>query len=263
MPLIDGPDCRLHVDVLGEGAPVSIWTHGVTSSIDVLRPLAAGARGTRVLLDLRGHGGSDAPPAEAGYDHAAMRRDVEHVADLYGAMRAFGISMGAGAILSILADEPDRFERVALFIPASIDEPNEAAAAVFPNEADELERVPLEEPAARAETAPVYAALFARRPHLRALVRQRILGMNPTGASRALRGYVSGTPPVGDVEALRRVRAPVLILGHEDDPIHDAAVARKLAEIFPNSELHIWPETLAMYDDLEGFATLITMFMSR
>jgi pimeloyl-ACP methyl ester carboxylesterase len=260
--LVDGPDCRLWVEVAGEGAPVSVWTHGVTSSIAPLRRLSARAAGTRVLLDLRGHGQSEAPPPEAGYDHAAMRRDLEHVAARFGATRAFGVSMGAGAILSMLASDPDRFERAALLIPASLDGPNLAAQGIFPGEADEIERTALPDLAARAETAPVYAELFARRPHLRALVRERIAGINPAGAPRALRGYVDGPPPVADAESLRRVRAPVLILAHEGDPIHDAAVARRLAELLPNSTLRMWPETLAMFDDEDALAGDIAAFLT-
>jgi pimeloyl-ACP methyl ester carboxylesterase len=86
--------------------------------------------------------------------------------------------------------------------------------------------------------------------------------MNRTGVPRALRAYVSGSYPVGDAEALRRVRAPALILAHENDPIHDADVARRLAGLLPNATLRVWPEPLSMYDDVDAFATEIGDFLS-
>src|SRR5437763_14276987 len=93
VPMIDGPDCGLWVEVVGSGDPVTVFAHGVTSSIAELEPLAARAPGTRVLFDFRGHGRSESPPEEAGYDHAAMPRDLKHVADPYDATQRCGISM--------------------------------------------------------------------------------------------------------------------------------------------------------------------------
>lgn len=259
MTWVDGPDCRLWVEVLGASDPVSVWVHGLTGSIDELRPIALHTPGTRVLLDLRGHGDSECPPVEAGYDHPAFRRDVEAVADAFDATRAFGISAGAGAIVNLLAERPDRFERVALFAPASIDGPNEAGRLLFPLLADDLEQLPLEELAERQ--ASMDTPLYEQRPYWRELVRERTLRMNATGVPRALRGYAFGAPPVADAAALTRVTIPVLILAHEDDAIHDIAHAHRLADLLPNAQLQIWPETLAMYDDLDGFARIVGDFL--
>jgi pimeloyl-ACP methyl ester carboxylesterase len=260
--MIDGPDCGLWVETTGSGEPVTVFAHGVTSSIAELEPLALRAPGTRVLFDFRGHGHSESPPEAAGYDHQAMRRDLEHVADRFEASQAFGISMGAGTILSLLEDQPDRFERLVFFIPASIDAPNDGSPTVFPALANLLETYSLEEVVARTIDAPAQAPLFARRPYWRELWRARMMRMNPTGIPRALRAYVSGSYPVGDAEALRRVRAPALILAHENDPIHSADVARRLADLLPNATLHIWPEPLSMYDDLGAFQEEISEFLA-
>jgi pimeloyl-ACP methyl ester carboxylesterase len=260
MSLLEGPDCRLWIERLGDGVPVSVWAHGLTGSVDELRPLATHTAGTRVVMDLRGHGDSESPPESAGYDHPAMRTDVEAVADAVGATRAFGISTGAGAILNLLADRPDRFERVGLFLPASIDQPNESAAGLFPPLALQLEQMPLAQLAHQQET--MDNPLFDARPYWRQLVRERTLRMNATGVPRALRAYVTGRPPVRDADLLRRVTAPVLILAHENDPVHDVVHARRLASLLPNARLEVWPETLGMYDDLDAFAALIGEFMS-
>ena len=260
--MIDGPDCGLWVETKGSGEPVTVFAHGVTSSIAELVPLAARAPGTRVLFDFRGHGQSDSPPEEVGYDHKAMRRDLEHVADRFKATHAFGISMGAGAIMSLLEDQPDRFERLVFFIPASIDAPNDGSPKTFPALAHMLETYSLEEVVARTVDAPAQAPLFARRPYWRKLWSERIMRMNQTGVPRALRAYVSGSYPVGDAEALRRVRAPALILAHENDPIHSADIARRLADLLPNATLRVWPEPLSMYDDIAAFQAEIGAFLA-
>jgi 3-oxoadipate enol-lactonase len=259
--MIEGPDCGLWVEVLGEGPPVTIFTHGVTSSIAELEPLASRAHGTRVLLDFRGHGRSESPPEEAGYDHEAMRRDLESVAGRYEATQALGVSMGAGAIMSILEDDPDRFDRLVFFLPASLDAANQGPPYAFPALAHLLETLPLEEVVAQTIDDPGQAPLFERRPYWRELWRERIMHMNSTGVPRALRAYMSGDHPVRDAEVLRAVTAPSLILGHEGDPIHDAGIARRMAELLPNARLHIWPEPLEMYDDLDAFAEEIGEFL--
>ena len=261
VPMIEGPACGLWVETMGSGEPVTVFAHGVTSSIAELEPLASSAPGTRVLFDFRGHGRSESPPESAGYDHQAMRRDLEHIADRFNATQALGISMGAGTILSLLEDQPDRFTRLVFFIPASIDAPNDGSPRVFPALAHLLETYSLEEVVARTIDAPAQAPLFARRPYWRELWRARMLRMNPVGVPRALRAYVSGSYPVRDAAALKRVRAPALILAHENDPIHDADIARRLADLLPNSTLRVWPEPLSMYDDLGAFQAEIGEFL--
>ncbi|HVL88749.1 MAG TPA: alpha/beta fold hydrolase [Actinomycetota bacterium] len=260
MPLIDGPDCRLNVEVRGEGAPVTIFAHGITSCIAEIEPYAAATPGTRVMMDLRGHGHSDRPPPEAGYGPDAMRRDIAWVADRFGATRAFGVSVSADILSAILADDPDRFERIVLFLPGALDERNEGAAH-FPDFAADLEAMTLEDYATKALADPVYGLLFAKRPTWRALVRQRILRMNRDGVPRALRAYRDAPPPVPEPERLRAVSGPALILAHEDDPVHDAAVARRLAAFLPNATLRVWDEPLAMLDDMPAFARLVAGFL--
>ena len=191
-----------------------------------------------------------------------MTRDLAFLADCFDATNAWGTSMGAGALMALLGAQPDRFSRVAFFIPACIDVPNEAAAGLFPREAALLERFPVEELAARAMTSDAYATLFAARPYWRDLVHARFLRMNGTGIPRTLRAFVEGGPPLRDASVLSNVRAPALVLSHEGDPIHPATVARTLAATIPNARAEIWPETLAMYDDIDATARLVGAFFS-
>jgi len=69
--------------VLGGGEPVTVFAHGLGGSSAEVRPLAARAPGTRVLLSFRGHGDSDALPG--GWDYDLLAADVLAVADHVGA----------------------------------------------------------------------------------------------------------------------------------------------------------------------------------
>lgn len=261
MPLIDGPGCRLNIEVRGAGAPVTLFAHGISSCVAEVEPWSAATAGTRVLMDLRGHGDSDRPPPQAGYGPAAMIDDIAFVGDRTEATRAFGVSVSADALCAIAAGRPDRFERLVLFLPSALDEPNPGAAH-FPDFAADLESMPLRDYAERALADPVYGLLFAKRPAWRALVRRRIEWMNRDGVPRALRAYAAAPPPVPAPERLRAVTCPVLILGHRDDPVHDAAVAERLAGLLPNATLRIWDEPLAMLDDPDAFARLVGEFLA-
>ena len=250
------------MEVTGSGEPVTVFAHGVTGSTGETAPFAAKAPGTRVLLDLRGHGRSASPAPEAGYDHHAMRRDVAFVAGRFGATRALGVSMGGGAIMTLLAEEPDRFERLVFALPASIDAPNPSAGPLLEDLARSLETRSREDILASMESDPAQMERVARRPWLRDYVRDRVASMNATGMPRALRAFVHGAPPVDDASVLARVRAPALILAHEGDSLHDAAVARRLASLLPNAQLRVWNEPMAMFDDLGALARLVAEFLA-
>jgi pimeloyl-ACP methyl ester carboxylesterase len=189
-----------------------------------------------------------------------MRRDVDVVAHRFGATRAVGLSMGAGALLNLIADEPDRFSRVVLLGPASIDEPNEAARGLF---LEMAERLGVELPENILQwSLDGSAELIAKRPQWRETITARVMRMNATGVPRALRAYVYGAPPVADASVLKRVTAPVLICAADGDEVHDTAIARRLASLFPNAELRVWPEPLAMFDDPAELARLIGAFLN-
>lgn len=255
MPLIEGPCGDLWFEAMGEGAPVSLWVHGLTGSTFDLRPLAAHTAGTRILMDLRGHGRSGAPPPEDGYDIASYAADIEAVADVVGATGAFGISSGAAGLIELAAAQPDRFERIALFLPAARSISADDRAGLIAT-ASALESTPID--ALADMWASADSPLYAARPYWREIIRDRTSKIDPVGVPRAIRAYVASLPfPEDDPEALALVRASVLLLAHEGDPVHTASRALELAGHLKDARVRIWPEPLAMYDDLDGFAGLI------
>ena len=111
-------DVTLHVEVDGAGDPVTVFAHGLTNSCRELAPFTPSLAGTAVRFCFRGHGHSSAP--ERGYRFADLASDLDAVARAHGATSAVGTSLGAGAIMSLLENDPARFDRIVMLLPASL-----------------------------------------------------------------------------------------------------------------------------------------------
>lgn len=235
--VVPGPTGDLEVLSAGRGVPHTLFAHGLAGSIPTTRPYAAKVPGTRSFLHFRGHGASPVPVPGAPWPYAELAAEVEAVADAVGATQALGISMGAGSLCAGLVERPDRFDRVALVLPAVIDRPRpEAATGRFAVLADLVESGDVDAVAAHLleEQPPGVRA----DPAVRAWCRDqagRLVGTDLADGLRSLPHQVA----VPDREALRRVTAPVLVLAQEDDPAHPVDVAVELAELFPGAKLHV------------------------
>ena len=72
-------------------------------------------------MDFRGHGQSGRPPAGSDdFDHLAEDL-LSAVADAYGATVVAGGSMGAAATLRVLEENPTRFEKLIILLPARLE----------------------------------------------------------------------------------------------------------------------------------------------
>ncbi|MCA1831987.1 MAG: alpha/beta fold hydrolase [Actinomycetota bacterium] len=260
--LLEGPDCKLWVKVSGDGAPVTVFAHGLTSSSADISDIGSRVGGTRVFFDFRGHGRSESPPERSGYGLDAMMRDFDYIATTFGAHNALGVSLGASVITRLIARQPARFDRIVLVIPARLDG-GEPAADEYLAMADALESRRAEDIAADVLLREAVANLIARAPVWKDRLRKQVMAMNATGTPRALRAAAGGPPPLSEATALRSVAVPVLIAAHEGDPSHDAAVARRLADLLPAAELRVWPNVLEMLDDMAAFSEFIAAFLSR
>jgi pimeloyl-ACP methyl ester carboxylesterase len=211
----------------GRGAPVTLVAHGLGATPGEARLPASGLPGTRVVVTLPSHG--DAPDASPDYwSYRGIAADLRRVAREVGATRAIGVSLGAGALAALLADVPDAFERLALLLPAALDRPRDV---------------------------PRYARLLASLDDpvaLEALVAADLpdgvdAGDHPRARAAALtrlRDALAALPadvPVPDPAVLRRVAAPVLVVGATGDPLHPLDVAEATAAAFPRGELALVP----------------------
>jgi 3-oxoadipate enol-lactonase len=234
---------RLHVEVEGEGEPVTVFAHGLTNSCRELAAFTPLVAGTKVRFCFRGHGHSDCP--RSGYAFEDFARDLDVIARSYGASCAVGTSLGAGAIMHLLAADPRRFERMIFLLPAALDTPIQRPEGLLAT-ADALETMSTAQAVEAIMSDPGRAAAYARQPWLRDVDLALWEDMNPVGVARAIRGIV-GDRPLSDREALRLVEAPVLIICRDGDRIHPAELGRILADLMANAELLVFRDEVEMF----------------
>jgi pimeloyl-ACP methyl ester carboxylesterase len=239
--------------VTGSGDPVTVAAHGLGASLAETRPLLTGVHGRRVFYAARGHAGD--VPAPFGYDD--LGTDLLTVADEHGATRALGVSMGAGALLSLLSRRPDRFERVVLFLPGAVDRPRtddavrRLAALADALEAGDAEAV---EALVRAELPPD----LQQTPYV--ATRTAFLLATP-GVAVAVRSVPDRTA-VAVRAVLGAVSAQVLLLAQEEDPLHPAQVARDLAAVLPNAQLVVFDRPGVLFRERPRLRSLISGFLN-
>jgi pimeloyl-ACP methyl ester carboxylesterase len=258
VPLLRTESATVEYACYGTGDPVTVFAHGVSASIPETRPLASGILGTRVFLHFRGHGASEA--LDDRYDYDVLAGDLRAVADSTGATRALGVSMGSAALLHLLLQTPDRFERVVLFLPAILDQPrSDVGFERLERMADLIDAEEAEELAAELEKD--LPEDLRERPHVDRFVHERaetLVGTQLGSLMRVLPTQV----PVADRAELSRLELPVLVVGQEGDEVHPASVAREIAEALPNAQLEVFTEGSALWDDRRALRALLGDFLN-
>ena len=239
--------------VTGSGDPVTVAAHGLGASVAETRPLLSGVAGRRVFYAARGHDG-DVP---AAFTYADLGDDLLQVADEHGATRALGVSMGSGALLSLLARRPERFEKVVSFLPAALDRPRtDEAVRRLTGLADALERRDL--PAVEGYVRDEVPADLAADAYISG--RARFLVDSP-GVAVAVRSLPDVTP-VPDRSALGAVSAEVLVLAQEGDPLHPSQVARDLVAVLPKARLVVFDRPGVVFRERARVRALVSEFLN-
>jgi 3-oxoadipate enol-lactonase len=243
--------------VAGHGDPVTVFAHGLGQGIAETRPMGSGVAGRKVYFHFRGHGRSSAPGGL--WTYADLVRDLRAVADLTGATRALGVSLGAGALAGLVADNPGRFERLVFFLPSTLDTPRPAAH----------QRVDALLAAAQAQdtSALAEAVLPEVPPTVRgtpagwAYVRQRIEYLAHFGLGAGLAGLPDAVP-VADPATLRSVAVPALVIGCRGDDLHPVEVARALAAALPDARLHVYDRPGVLWHDRADLRERVASFLN-
>ncbi len=166
-----GATIRYLVTGIGPPHPVTVFAPGLGGDIESTRPLGSGVPGRKVFFDF---GSSLAYPDLAS--------DLAAVADHVAATRALGASLGAAALCTLLADRPDRFERLVFYLPA-----REVYAGLAAVTAPALVLACRDDP---VHPVPVAQRLAATLPSARLYVFDR---PDPVRTARAaLRGQIAG-----------------------------------------------------------------------
>ncbi|MGC5019864.1 alpha/beta fold hydrolase [Micromonospora sp. DT47] len=249
---------RLERLVTGTGDPATVFAHGLGNGIATTRPFGSGVTGRKIFFQFRGHGRSDSPPGPWSY--LDLARDLRAVADLGGATRAFGASLGAGALCRLLVESPDRFEKLVFFLPAVLDTPRGPVArqrltdlldAVGDGDASALaEVVSLEVPPAVRNTPAGWAYL-----------RQRLDQLLRDGLAPGLADLLEQAP-LRDASALAAVTAPALVIGCAGDDLHPAHVAEQLAAALPHATLHVYDRPGVLWSERADLRERISAFLN-
>ena len=250
---------RLERLVTGTGDPVTVFAHGLATGIAATRPFGSAVAGRKVFFQFRGHGRSDAP--DGPWSYADLARDLRAIADLSGAIRAFGVSLGAGALVRLLAQSPERFERVVFFLPAVLDEPRPHTARE--RLSDLLDAVESGDLAAVAEAVSVELPPGIRTtPAGRAYLRQRIDQLTRDGLAPAL-ATLPDQVAVRDRSVLAAVTAPALVVGCVGDDLHPVAVAEQLAAALPRATLHVYDRPGVLWTHRADLRERISTFLNE
>ncbi|MCZ3389898.1 MAG: alpha/beta hydrolase [Actinomycetia bacterium] len=257
MPVIDGPVGPLHHVVTGSDDPTTLFVPGLAQSIADTRPFGSAVAGTRVFVDLRGHGGSRAPESYDGWTYGGLAADARTVAGALGATRALGVSLGAGALLRLIADEPGRFDRVVLALPGPADaEPDAELLAVTDDLADAVEaNDPIAIGAALVRMQPEAAR---GRSDVRLWARRHAAELGGGAVSGALR-HLPRQQVLPSLDALSAVTASVLVLAQRGDAVHPVSAAEALMAAIPLARLEVsdtpwvWGRRSALRETVSAF----------
>jgi 3-oxoadipate enol-lactonase len=220
----------------GDGSPVTVFAHGLGGGIADTRPLGSAVRGRKVFFHFRGHGRSAAP---AGWwTYVDLARDLRAAADLGGASRALGVSLGAGALCRLLVDSPGRFERAVFFLPAVLDTPRPVVARYRLRAL--LDAIEAGDAAAVAEVIALETPIHVRNsPAGWAYLRQRLDQLMRDGLAAGV-ATLPDEVAVPDTGALAAVTARSLVIACRGDELHPVPVAERLAATLPDATLHVY-----------------------
>jgi pimeloyl-ACP methyl ester carboxylesterase len=224
----------IHLEVDGQGDPVTVFAHGITNSCMELAAFTPFAPGTKVRFCFRGHGHSETAPADR-YRFVDYADDLAAVADEVGATRAVGTSLGAGAITRLLTDHPDRFERTVFLLPAGLERPIRGHP-MWSRTVELLESMAKDDAIAHILRESGRDQNYIENPGLRDFDMLLWQDLDPVGVARAIRGIV-GEVAAPDLERLAMVQAPTLVIARDGDEIHPLDVAKTIAATMPNAEL--------------------------
>jgi pimeloyl-ACP methyl ester carboxylesterase len=238
---------ELHYEVSGEGPPL-VWLHGLMGSIERERQFREGVhglerRGVRLIAyDARGHGASGYTSNEADYTWQSHAADMLALLDHLGLERAHigGGSMGAGVAICVAIDHPERVNKLVLLAPPPMADSIAVAQQIFGAFATLIESQGIERAVEVALMLPPFAGMKDSAPEEYKRTRRWLLTLDPTATPLAIRGLLNDSQ-LPD-QRLGEIRAPALVVGHPDDPVHPQSSAERLRDAIAGAELVMAPD---------------------
>jgi pimeloyl-ACP methyl ester carboxylesterase len=246
-----------HYRDVGQGIPF-VFQHGIGGDGGQPAGLLRPPPGIRlVCLDARAHGQTQPLGDASALSFDVFGDDLVAWLDHLGVARAVigGISMGAGVALNVAVRYPERVAGLVLARPAWLDGPMPAEnVARFAIIARLLRRVAaagaqqqdaLRCAVATFEASDDYRELLASSPDTAQSLRGQLTNERAVAAVARLE-RLPVDRPIADLRAAAAIHVPVLVLAHQQDPIHRFAFGEKLAEAIPGARMvELTPKSIA------------------
>lgn len=224
----------------GKGEAV-ILIHGFINSGDswngtVLKKELLKA-GYRVIIpDLRGNGKSDKPQQPEAYSNDAEVKDLKLLADFLklSNFMAIGYSRGSIVLAKWMTKEPRIKKAVLGGMGLDFTNPNWPRRIMF-------------------------ADAFSGRSPLNSETEGAVNYAKSIGADLKVLGWLQDFQPVTSVQALKKIKIPVLVIAGDLD--HDNGEPQALAKILPNSTLKIVSGNHNNTAKTENFAKTVITFL--
>jgi 3-oxoadipate enol-lactonase len=232
---------KLYYERHGESGEPLVFVHGYTGDVSDWRlQIEEFSRDYRILvMDLRGHGRSEAPSERRLYSVPLMVEDVEALVKLAGFERfhLVGHSMGGAVAQEIAFRDPEKLLSLTLADTAlKFDvQPDDAT---FQFRAQRIQVALRDGMPAAAALAPPYVP-----PHMPL---ERIEETNERLARMSVGAFIGAAQALfeweGSVERASRIRTPTLVICGDLDAPALVEASRRLAELIPNASLEVIPE---------------------
>lgn len=250
---------------IGSGTPF-VFQHGLGGDckkmFDLLEPLD----GFRVVsFDARYHGVTRplGPEDKIGFVHSA--NDLLALLDHLRIEKAVigGISMGAGIALTFAARHPERTLALILSRPAWFDEPIPANVRMFPEMAAIIREHGTSKGLGIFTKTETYTKVLADSSDSASA----LVGMfqDPTTEETVAKfELIPRDCPPHDLETLKAINVPTLVLANHQDPIHPYPMAPGLASVIPNAELQeLTPKCVSISKHEQEFNQHVRQFLAR
>lgn len=259
MTAVRSDGCRIAYRVSGpEGAPPVVLLHALGADMGMWEPqreaLEAGHRVVR--LDLRGHGGSDAPPGP--YTVELVAGDVLAVCDEIGLapFHLCGLSLGGLVALWLAARRPERIRSAAFCNTA----PRIGTREIWEERIEAIREGGMEAIREMALSRFFGGAFAAAHPEV-------VEAAGDTLVSTPMEGYLGCCEALRDADLRPEVpdiSIPSLVVGGRHDVSTPPEEAHRLHERIPGSELVVL-ETghLSNLEQPEAFNRALLSFLER
>ena len=224
---------QIAFEVLGRTGYSLVLIHGFGLNRSIWKPMASVFFGEQytILLDLRGHGESDAP--EGLYNMCLFAEDIVGLLDHLGIEKAIlcGHSLGGYVALAFAMTYPDRLAGLGMITSRSGADSEEARMGRY-----ELAEKVREN--GSVELAKTLVPRLTTDETIRKQSSAIIEKTHPTGIIGAAMGMAE-RPDRSHL--LKEIKVPALVVAGEEDLLIDTDQAVQMAELLPNGELLIIP----------------------